>query len=55
MNIIRKNHITDREIEEIKRLIRMGSTTRVISEAFGRSTSAIENIRFQRWREERNT
>lgn len=52
MSIIRKKHITDREIEEIKRLIRMGSTTRVIAEAFGRSKSTIENIRFERWKEE---
>ncbi len=52
MSIIKKNHITDSEVEEIKRLIRMGSTTRVIAEAFGRSTSTIENIRFERWKEE---
>ena len=46
------NEITEQEVKEIQRLIQMGSTTRVIAEAFGRSVRTIENIRFERWEKE---
>ena len=43
-----KNKMAESELIEINRLIKMGSTTKVIAEAFGRSVRTIENIRFSR-------
>ena len=48
----KRSKMTVKELAEIKVLLKMGSTVRVLSETFGRSKKTIENIKFLKsWKE----